>query len=269
MAYNGSNVALQDDLIAGIVHNFIYMTTDSLAAVEAAGYFTDGFTRGMRLNDIVWVVNTASGNVAIVSVTGAGTAAAPAVTVSGMVVDPGMQMEFGSSTGTFNLEGNLNRQISAAGISPGATAADNVLAVYTLPANAFDVAGRGLNIVAEGSFAATANNKRVKIIFNPATAVVGSTVGASGTTIADTGTVATNGTGWSLEANVFKYGAAGSNTQIGLHQQAQVGAAVASLLVPSLITAAENGAILIAITGNATTAASDILFNFLEVNAMN
>ena len=28
-------------------------------------------------------------------------------------------------------------------------------------------------------------------------------------------------------------------------------------------------AILIAVTGNATTAASDIVFNFLEVNAMN
>jgi|SRR5215469_9008886 len=176
---------------------------------------------------------------------------------------------FGSGTAYMLEEGNINRQISSAGINPGATGADNVLAVYSLPANSLDISGRGICITSEGSFAATGNNKRIKIIFNPATAVVGSTVGASGTTVSDTGTVATNGAGWCLSANVFKYGAAGSNTQIGLHQQAQIGAAVASILVPSLITATESGAILIAVTGNATTAASDIVFNFLEVNALN
>jgi hypothetical protein len=180
--------------------------------------------------------------------------------------------QFGNGAALMAEEGNINRQISAAGINPGATGADNVLAFFSLPANSFDGAAgtnRGINITAEGSFAATANNKDVKLIFNPATAVVGSTVGAGGTTIADTGVVATNNLGWSLQANVFKYGAAGSNTQIGLHQQAQIGNAVANLLKPSLITAVENAPILIAVTGNATTAASDIVFNFLEVNAMN
>ena len=64
------------------------------------------------------------------------------------------------------------------------------------------------------------------------------------------------------------HGAAGSNTQIGIHNQAIVSTAVAPV-APSLITAVESAAILIAVTGNATTAASDIVFNFLEVNAMN
>lgn len=179
--------------------------------------------------------------------------------------------QFGSSTATMLEEGNINRQVSASGsgVSPGATGADNVLAVYTIPANAFDVSGRGVTITAQGSFGATGNNKRIKIIFNPASAVVGSTVGASGTTIADTGTVATNGGGWSLQGSVFKYGAAGSNTQLGLHQQAQVGGAVSALLAPANITATESGAILVAVTGNATTATSDIVLNFIEVNAMN
>jgi len=89
-----------------------------------------------------------------------------------------------------------------------------------------------------------------------------------GTTIADSAAVTTNGGGWALEANAFKYGAANSNTQIGLHQQAQIGGAVAALLAPSLLTATENAVILIAITGNCTTTATDIVFNFLEVNAM-
>ena len=35
------------------------------------------------------------------------------------------------------------------------------------------------------------------------------------------------------------------------------------------IVLTESGAILVAITGNATTAATDIIFNFLEINAMN
>ena len=175
----------------------------------------------------------------------------------------------GSTTGILGAEGNINRQISSAGISPGATGADNVLLVYSLPANAFDQSGRGIQITAAGKFGATANNKDVKIIFNPATAVVGSTVGAGGTTIADTGVVATNGTGWEVSAQVFKYGANGSNTQIGIHSQAQIGAAVASLLVPSLITAVENAAILIAVTGNATTATTDIVANWFEANWMN
>lgn len=177
--------------------------------------------------------------------------------------------QFGTGSSLMGAEGNISRQISAAGVQPGATGADNVIAAFTIPANSFDAAGRGLSFLAQGSFAATGNNKQVKLIFNPATAVVGSTVGGGGTTIADSGVVATNNLGWSLQANVFKYGVANANTQIGLHQQAQIGNAVANLLKPTLITAVENAAILVAVTGNATTTVSDIVFNFLEVNAMN
>ncbi len=177
--------------------------------------------------------------------------------------------QFGLGAALMAEEGNINRQLSIAGVSPGATGADNVLAVFSIPAGSFDVNGRGLNITAQGKFGATANNKQVKLIFNPSTAVVGSTVGAGGTTIADTGTVATNGLGWSVSANVFKAGAAGSNTQIALHQQSQTGGTVSSLLAPTFPTAVESGAILVAVTGNAATATSDIVLNFLEVNAMN
>jgi hypothetical protein len=176
---------------------------------------------------------------------------------------------FGGGTGAFTEEGNLNVQISSAGVSPGATAADNVLAVYSIPASSFSAANKGINISAQGSFAATSNNKTLKIIFNPSTAVVGSTVGTGGTTIATTGVVTTSGAGWNIAASVFKYGAAGSNTQLGVHQAAQVGAAVSALTAPQLCTATESGAILIAITGNAATATTDILLNFLQISAFN
>jgi hypothetical protein len=182
---------------------------------------------------------------------------------------PAVQYGFGSGNGPFGPAGNINVQVSSAGIQPGATGADNVLAAYTIPAYSFDNFGRGIWIEAAGSFGATGNNKRIKLIVNPASAIVGSTIGAGGTTIADTGTVATNGNGWFLAAAVFKYGTGGANTQIGIHQQALVGAASSALVAPSLITATESGAIMVAVTGNATTAASDIVFNFLQVYANN
>lgn len=194
---------------------------------------------------------------------------ANAAQIAAFVGTPGGGMVFGGGSAGFGAEGNVNLQVSAAGVSPGATGADKVLAVYSLPANSLNAAGKTIAIKAAGSFAATPNNKQIKIIVNPSAAVVGSTVGSGGTTICDTGTVATNNTGWQVEGSVVKYGAANSNTQLGIHNQAQIGAAVASMLAPSAITATENAAILIAITGNATTAASDIVFNTLEVKAMN
>ena len=181
---------------------------------------------------------------------------------------PATLSQFGSGGGPFGAQGNLNVQLAATGIQPGATGADNVLAVYALPANSFDNAGRGLYIAAVGSFGATANTKRIKIVFNATTAVVGSTV-SGGTTIADTAAVTTNGGGWSLGASVYKTGVGGGNTQLCVHEAAQVGGAVAALLAPSATTAVESGAILIAVTGNATTVATDILLNFFQVNVNN
>jgi hypothetical protein len=240
--------------------NNVAATTDPVAGNDN----TQGYMVGS-----LWV-NTTNGRVWIAQSVATGAAAWGLAVVPGTGVEPSSNLEqFGAGVQTMLSEGNINRQISAAGVSPGAIGVDSVLAAFVMPANSFDVANRGITITAQGKFGATANNKDVKIIFNPATAVVGSTVGAGGTTVCDTGVVTTNGGGWSLQANVFKYGAAGSNTQIGLHQQAQIANAVAALLAPSLITAVESGPIVVAVTGNAATATSDIVFNFLEVNAMN
>ena len=175
---------------------------------------------------------------------------------------------FGNGTGNFALEGNLSAQVSA-GVNPGATGADNVLAVYALPANSFDQAGRGITISATGGYAANGNTKEVKIIVGATSAVVGSTIGSGGTTIADTGAVTTNGSGFSLQASIFKYGAAGSNTQQGIHNAAQSGSTMGALITPSALTLAEKAPILIAVTGNATTTATDIALNTLIVKAAN
>jgi hypothetical protein len=175
----------------------------------------------------------------------------------------------GGTTQTLNTDGNLNVQISSAGVSPGATGADNVVAVFSIPAGAFSAAGKMVSIIANGSFAGNGDTKTVKIIFNPATAVVGSTVGTGGTTIASTGAVATNGGGWQLSAAVTKYGAAGSNTQLGVNLQNQSGAAADVLLAPAAITATESGNILVAVTANCATTATDVVLSMLQVRFAN
>jgi hypothetical protein len=176
----------------------------------------------------------------------------------------------GSSGTMVPGSGNLAVTAVSAGQSPAATGSDYVLAVMTIPANSFDgqsypaATNRMATIVANGSFGATANNKTLKIVVNATNPVVGSAL-SGGTTIATTGVVATNGNGWQIGAAIIKYGAAGSNTQLAVHQSAQVGAAVSALSAPSLLTATESSPITIAITGNAATATSDIVFNFAEI----
>jgi hypothetical protein len=191
--------------------------------------------------------------------------------VPGVGIEPSnMITQFGAGTGSFFEEGNLLRQVSAAGITPAGTGADFVLAVYTLPASSFDIAGRGINVMACGSTASNTNSKTMKLIYNATTAVVGTTV-TGGTTIASLGLNTTAGSGgWNLNANVFKAGAAGSNTQVALHEASQGGSVVGALQSPTTnLTATESGAIIIAVTGNAAVATADIALNFVEVNAMN
>jgi len=172
----------------------------------------------------------------------------------------------GSASGITFTPGFFAPQISSAGVQPGATGADNVLAVFSLPASALDgVRNRGLKFTARGSFASNGNTKELKIIANPSTAVVGSTVGSGGTTICDTGAVTTNGGGWAISASFFKYGAAGSNTQLGWSDGVSSGTNIA----PATVTATESGIILFAVTGNATSATTDITFNAMLVEGVN
>lgn len=180
--------------------------------------------------------------------------------------------QFGLGAASMGEEGNVSRQVPGvtSGVQPGATGADNVIGVYSIPASSFDQSGRGVTMTAAGNFAATANNKRCKLIINPATAVLGSTVGAGGITIADTGTVAQNGGAWVLMGSLFKRGALASNTQLAVPGGVMLsGSHVGASAACQEVTATESGAILLAVTGNATTATTDILLAFFEVNAMN
>jgi hypothetical protein len=188
------------------------------------------------------------------------------------VVPSNMLTYFGSGTGTVLEDGNLNRQIGNPLAGNNADTADDVLASYTLPASSFDVAGRGLCIIAQGSTGATPNDKRAKLWCN---ATISAGVVTGGTVIADTGlwvnrTIPNDSVGWRLMANVFKYGAAGSNTQYA-QGTAILGGIHRGIGLPVFPTAVESSAIVIALTGSSYTAgaANDVVATWFEVNAMN
>ena len=165
--------------------------------------------------------------------------------------------------------GGVVGAVNSASITPGSINNDNVLAVWQIPANIFDTAGRAIEIQANGSVANNANSKRIKIIVGATTAVVGSAV-VGGTTVADTGAYTTTGTaGWQIGAIISKYGAAGSNTQVAVHAPTIIGNTTGSLVVPSFLTLTENASFLLVITGNAVTTATDIVLNFAQLFATN
>ena len=164
--------------------------------------------------------------------------------------------------------------VAASALSPAATGADNVIAAYTLPAGTLNyvsgacaAGGPSLRITVRGRSAANGNNKTMKVIFNPSSATVGSTVGSGGSTLASTGVVTINDKGWVIQAWVKKVGAPNSNTQIGGADMIITDATAIAVGKPVAIAATEASDILIAITGNAGTTATDILVDSWEIVA--
>ena len=201
------------------------------------------------------------------------------MTAQGDVSSTGMPSDVSFQYGSSDLVGPalafggprilLNKQNfpAASPVNPGATGADNVLAVYSLPANTLDAGGRTISVRAMGSLAGNTNSKTLKIIFNPSTAVVGSTVGSGGTTIAATNAFATgSGVAWAIEGMVIKDSST-ANRQTSLNPINAIGAGTSNLTAPTAITANESAAILIAVTGNAATTATDIGLILMEVTA--
>jgi hypothetical protein len=181
----------------------------------------------------------------------------------------GFLNQIGNSSALVAGSGNAAVYCSSTGISPGTNNNDNVLQSWVIPANIFDIAGRGMQLTVMGSVANNVNSKRIKIIAGCTTATVGSAV-TGGTTIADSGAYTTAGAaGFQLAAQIFKTGAGGSNTQIALHQSSTIGATSGALVVPSALTLNESASWILAVTGNAVTTNTDIVLNFAELFVTN
>lgn len=66
MAYSTSNPpALLSQLVGGAYRKWVYKSADPAATVDAAGYITNGGALGMKVNDLVEVVDTNLGIVTI------------------------------------------------------------------------------------------------------------------------------------------------------------------------------------------------------------
>jgi hypothetical protein len=185
-----------------------------------------------------------------------------------------------SPSSHFGLMKAFDSLLIAAGNPLGANAADatdDVLYGMALDGGALNAAGNLIEVYAAGMGAATAQNKRFKLFLNPT--MTGQTVSAAGiitgghvtagTALADSGAwvaANSNNVGWSLSALIMKYGAAGSNTQIG---QAAViaGASHLGMQAAQALTLVESATINIVVTGSSYTssAASDVLLQQLVI----
>jgi|SRR5271156_41739 len=181
--------------------------------------------------------------------------------------NPNFIEPFGSGGAGFTREGNIYR-VASAGLNPSTINGLYVVATYTFPGNSFDAALRGISISAMGSVANNTNSKTIAVYYNCTTAVVGSLV-SGGTVIATTGAYTTTGAAaFQLLVNVYKYGAAASNTQISTHETVQIGTTLPALTVPQALTATESGPIIVALVCDAVTATTDISVNLFAINGM-
>jgi hypothetical protein len=152
---------------------------------------------------------------------------------------------------------------------PASTASDVVMAVGTLPANFFTRDGVGVDLTMIGTFANNTNTKTAKIIVGPATAVIGSTVGTGGTTLATTGAYSTTGqVGFQLNAQITKIGILGANTQVGFETAVIIGATHGGMGVPQALTLTETSPILVAFTLNSATTASDTTLDYASIQPL-
>jgi hypothetical protein len=289
MAYTTNTLSyLGGGPVEGTWKEWAYITTDSIQTVLGSGYISDAATstgsKGMGVGDLVYIINQSLPGAFALQVAsisnGAATLGVPPNAPGETTVFGGSSQ--GTSFATFAEEGNLYRNVGNAIAGNGADTTDDILAGVVIPAGAFDVAGRGLCITAQGVTGATTNNKRFKLWANPTMSgqtttngvISGGTVTA-GTTICDSGawvngTTANSGVGWSAMANLFKYGAAASNTQYAQGTPI-LGTLHGGILAPAFLTMTESATISIVVTGSSYTtgAANDVKLNFFEVNAMN
>lgn len=184
-----------------------------------------------------------------------------------------LPVQFGNGTAAFDSSGNINVQTGNPLTNPASITNDNVLAIYSLPANSLSVAGNGLEVTACGNLGNDSQAKRVKLIWNATTAVVGSAVGTNTTSflLGDTGSTTNAGSaaGWAIQSQVYKYGITGSNTQIGQEIGVIVGAIHGGCGMAAALTTNESLPILIAVTGNATTSVGDISLYNINIEAFN
>jgi hypothetical protein len=204
------------------------------------------------------------------------------------VVPSSLQTQFGAAAmanpqtafAQFTASGILYKNVANPIAANAADTTDDILDGFVLPASSFDVAKRGLQLTFSGKFGATGNNKKVRVWLNPnmsgqtvtAGVISGGTVtgAGSGVLLYDSTAQTGNAVGWSILAQLFKYGSGGSNTQYA-QVEPIFGTAHGGVTLPSFLTLTESSAINIVVTGSSSTtgAANDVVLNFSQAQALN
>ena len=116
---------------------------------------------------------------------------------------------------------------------------------YTLPAAHFNVDKKRIQIKAEGSFAANANVKTLKLKF-----------GAAGTVTLNPTTGSPNGVRFSVEASITR----NASNQQRIRYKVWIGTAL-EIIGTASTTETDSGALVVKFTGQSGTASSDILLD--------
>lgn len=156
-------------------------------------------------------------------------------------------------SGTLLPAGVISRQFNRSGVGNGADTTNDVLFSYAMPANSFDVNGRGVKIRAFGFYAANGNDKRVRLTFG-------------GVELFTSGVVTFNAGWWRIDVELYRDGA---NTQLGSSWMTTKDTVIGPVTVLTGVT--DTAAITIAVTGASPTtgAASDVNACGLIVEFMN
>jgi hypothetical protein len=179
-----------------------------------------------------------------------------------------------SSTGYMRTTGNVYVDVrAAAGISPSATGAYKILSAVLVPANSLSSVGRGFKVTVWGAWANNGNTKQIQVVLGATNTVMpaldGTVTVTGGTVIGDSGAVTTAAGNWILECMLIKTGAPSANTQGSMTTRMQNTATPVALGAWTDQTFVQTNPLLLAVTGNATTTATDIVYQGTIVQAFN
>lgn len=224
------------------------------AIFENAGAPVNG-TSGTFANVVgvgSFLVDTTNANLYI----NTNTAASPTWTlIGGAAAATGTNLsQLGTGTATFGTTGNVNKQLSVAGVGNGADTSEDTLFTYTLPANSLAVVGSEVNILAWGSVAATSATKTVKVYFGAISQSVPYTTTQTGA--------------WAVNMTVIKQA---SNVQMAITEVDALGATtVRTITVTTNGAETDTAGIVIKVTGTSSVGTANlILANGLVVSGAN
>jgi hypothetical protein len=138
--------------------------------------------------------------------------------------------------------------------APNSGTGETDLHSFTLPTAHFNVDKRAIRLKAEGSFAANANVKTLKLKF-----------GAAGTITLNPVTGSPNGVRFSVEATIIR---TGSNAQ-KIFVKVLVGLLAFDLVSMTNTTETDSGALVVKLTGQSGTGSNDILLDLTTVEFLN